>query len=285
MTHENSVSNAKDYSLVLGLFGLVTSLLTALFLWWIEQEFQFAFYTWMFWFVIPVGAMLSGFAGASGYLLGAWLLGQRPTWLLLINILFASVATFLSIHYLAYITLEVEGKQVSDYIPFLQYLDIETTSNSMEYRVHGAKVGTTGELGALGYGVAFLQIIGFAAGGFAVYGYLLSKPYCQKCSRYLRRKGMETRYTADPEGLQDSTAKIFEFLQSGAISHALEQQKNFGNAKHEKISHLRSVSEVRHCKQCGQHWVKFSVEKQSGDNWNEIPELTVSGFTDQVVSI
>lgn len=282
MTYEKSASNAKDYSLVLGFCGLVTSLLTALFLWWIEREFQLAFYTWMFWFVIPIGAMLSGFAGASGYLLGAWLLGQRPTWMLLINILFASVATFLSIHYLAYITLEVGGKQVSDYIPFLQYLDIETTSSSMEYRVHGAKVGATGELGVLGYGVAFLQIIGFAVGGFAVYVYLLSKPYCQKCSRYLRRKEMEIRYTADPEGLQNSTAKIFELLQSGAISHALEQQKNFGNVKHEKTTYLRSASEVRHCTQCGQHWVKFSVEKQSGNNWSEIPELTISGFTDQV---
>jgi len=53
--------------LLVGLCGFVTSLLTAAILWWVEVQFGFAFYTWMFWFVIPVGALLSGFAGASGY--------------------------------------------------------------------------------------------------------------------------------------------------------------------------------------------------------------------------
>lgn len=239
----------------------------------------------MFWFVIPIGAIVSGFAGASGYYFGALLLGQRSTSMLLINILLASVATFFAIHYLAYISIEIDGKQLSDYIPFLKYLDIETTSSSMEYRSHGAKVGTTGELGKLGYGVALLQIIGFAIGGFSVYAFLLSKPYCEKCSRYFRNKGSETRYTEDTEGLQVSTAKIFEHLQSGDIYPALNQQKKFGSAKHEKGRYLRTISQVSHCKQCGQHWVKFSVEKQSGDSWREIPEFTVSGFTDQVVDI
>src|SRR5207249_3554387 len=137
-------------------------------LWQIELQSGFAFYTWMFWFVIPAGAGLSGFAGATGYLAGSWFFGHRPTRLLLLNILIASVSTFFLIHYLSYITLQIEGKRVSDFIPFTQYLDIVIRSTSMEFRVTRAatKVGSTGELGGWGYIYALLQIVGFAVGGF-----------------------------------------------------------------------------------------------------------------------
>lgn len=280
-------SRKSGEDLLVGLCGFVTSLFTAVILWWVEAQFGFAFYTWMFWFVIPVGALLSGFAGASGYYAGSWFFGHRPTRLLLVNIVIVSLTAFFLIHYLSYITLQIEGKQVSDYIPFTRYLDIVTRSTSMEIRVTRAarKVGSTGELGGLGYIIALLQIAGFAAGGFAVYAYLVSKPYCEKCSRYLSAKGKQVRYTGDLEGLQATTAQIFQHIRSGAIASAIEHQRTFGNPAYQKKDHLRSVFEVRHCKKCGQHWVRFSVEKQSGDDWKEIPELTVGGFTDQVVNV
>src|SRR5262245_35622626 len=107
--------------LLVGACGFVTSLLTAVILWWVERQFGVAFYTWTFWLVIPVGALLSGFAGASGYYAGSWLLNHRPTRLLLLNILIASIATFFLIYYLSYSTLEIDGKIVSDYIPFGRY--------------------------------------------------------------------------------------------------------------------------------------------------------------------
>ena len=287
MTHPTLGANSKKTGedLLVGLCGFVTSLLTAVILWWVEVQFGFAFYTWMFWFVIPVGALLSGFAGASGYYAGSLFFGHRPTRLLLLNIVIASVTTFFLIHYLSYAFLQVEGKYVSDYIPFKQYLDIAIRSTSMEFRLRTAKVGSTGELGELGYIPALLQIAGFALGGFAVYAYLVSKPYCEKCSRYLSAKGKQVRYTGDVEGLQATAAQIFQHIGSGAIASAIEQQQTFGNPDYRKNNHLRSVFEVRHCKKCGQHWIRFSVEKQSGDDWKEIPELTVGGFTDQVVNV
>jgi hypothetical protein len=67
----------------------------------VEQRFGFSFYSWTFWFVIPAGALLSGFAGASGYLAGSLFFGRRPTRLLLLNIVIASISTFFFIHYLS----------------------------------------------------------------------------------------------------------------------------------------------------------------------------------------
>ena len=127
---------------------------------------------------------------------------------------------------------------------------------------------------------------GFAVGGLAVFGYLVSQPYCANCSRYLSAKGKQVRYTGDAEGLQAMTGKVLESIGSGAIASAIKRHSKFGSEKYQhKVDHLRSTIAVHHCKKCGQHWVKFSVEKQSGDDWKEIPELTVDGFIDDVVNV
>jgi len=43
--------------------------------------------------------------------------------------------------------------------------------------------------------------------------------------------------------------------------------------------------EVQLCKRCGLHWVKFTVEKLSGDDWKEISGQTDQRFTEQLVNI
>jgi TRAP-type C4-dicarboxylate transport system permease small subunit len=277
-------SKKSGEDLLVGLCGFITSLLTAIVLWWVESRFGFAFYSLTYWFILPIGALLSGFAGASGYYAGSWLFGHRPSRLLLLNATIASVATFLLIHYLSYITVQIEGKQISDYISFSQYLDLSLTSTSMEFRLRAMKVGSTGQLGSFGYIVAVLQILGFAAGGFAVYGHLASKPYCEKCARYLSGKGKQMRY-GDSDAIQANTASVFSYLHSGAAGLAIDQQSRFGSSVQQRGNYLRSVFEVRYCKKCNQHWVKFTVEKQKGNNWNEISELTVRGFVDGIVSV
>lgn len=80
--------------------GAVTSLVTALLLVVVERTFEFSFHTWTFWLVVPAGALISGLAAASGYVLGARLLNRRPARTLLVSILGVSVATFFVIHYL-----------------------------------------------------------------------------------------------------------------------------------------------------------------------------------------
>jgi hypothetical protein len=271
--------------LLVSLCGFATSLLTALILWSVEFRLGFAFYTWMFWFVVPVGALLAGLAAASGYYAGARIFNHRPTPVLLLNILAASVATFFAIHLLSYLTLQVEGRAVRDLVSFWRYLDISIRSTAMEFRVHAREVGTTGELGVLGYGVALLQILGFAAGGFAVYGYLVSVPYCERCARYFAAKGRQIRYTGDVQGLQASTAQVLGAFRDGAITAALAAHQAFGSPKLQKGNSLRSMIEVRHCRKCGQHWARFVVERRSGNNWKEIPNLKVAAFTNQAVEI
>jgi hypothetical protein len=278
--------SAEDF--IVGGCGFVTCVVTALILWLVEQRFGFSLYSWMFWFVIPVGALLSGFAGASGYYLGAWFFGRRPTRLLLLNILISSVLTFFLIYYLSYVTLQVEGKDVSQYISFWQFLDIAIRSTAMEFRYHAVNIGSTGALGSFGYVIGALQVLGFAAGGFCVYSYLLTKPYCDKCSKYLSAKGKQIRYVVNPEGLQEATVHVLTLMENGEILSAVEEHRNkpgFGSSAPSKDCRLRSVIEVQRCKKCEMHWVRFALESLSRDAWEEVSGTRMAKFTEQAVSV
>jgi len=271
--------------LLAGVCGFITCLATAVLLAWIERQFGFALYTWMFWLIVPVGAGFAGFAGASGYYFGSILFGHRPTKLLLLNIALASLATFFLIHYLEYSTLLIDGKPVSDYVPFTRYLDFAIRSTSMQFRFRTAPMGTTGELGALGYGVAALQIAGFAVGGMLVWVYLSSLPFCEQCSKYLSRKGTSERYTGTPGLLQENAEVVVGHLKANDLQAAVKAQQSFGGPDTGKEMFLRSVVVVRFCKKCGKHWLQYKVEKRSGQDWKEIPELTTAGFTDQQLTV
>jgi hypothetical protein len=93
------------------------------------------------------------------------------------------------------------------------------------------------------------------------------------------------RYTGDGQGLQTATTKVFEFIGAESVANAIQVHRDFGNAKWQRNDHLRSIFELRYCKSCGKHWLKFSVEKLSGNDWKEISELSVTGFTQEVVSL
>jgi len=269
--------------LVVGGLGFLTSLTTAVILWWVELQFGVAFYSWTLWFVIPGGAMLAGLAGASGYYAGARLFHRRPSRVLLVNVLCASVATFLFIHYLSYVTLEVEGVLVSDALPFWQYLDIVIRSTSMGFvRARGA---ATGELGDFGYVIALLQVLGFAGGGFLVYTFLSDLPYCARCSRYLAAKGSLDRFSHDPEGVVETATAVLDLVRAGELTDAIAVHEAFGDRTPQRGDYLRLKVTVRRCTRCDQHWMKFEVSKWGGDEWKELPELTAGCFTDEAISI
>jgi hypothetical protein len=280
-----TTSRQADANLVIALCGFISSLITALILNGIERLTGLALYTWMLWFVIPLGALLAGIVGASGYVAGAWLFGRSPTRLLLVNVILASLATFLMIHYLDYIGLAVEGKRVSEYVSFPQYLDIAIRSSSINFRLNALSLGSTGQLGVFGYLPALLQVAGFAAGGFAAYNLLQRQPYCNRCSQYLRRRGVSLRYTADVLALEKNSAAVRECLQQGALAAALTMQQELGITDENLGGNLQTRIEVRECPKCGRHWAEYSVHRLCDEGWREIPELTVSGFSDETVTL
>lgn len=274
-------SGRASQDLVISLCGFLTSLLTAVILWWVESRFGVAIYSFTAWFVIPIGAILAGLAAASGYYASARLLNYQPTRLLLATVVLASVGTFFAIHYLLYFTMEVEGHFVRDYISFWKFLDVEIRSTSIAIRRGSREITQTDELGGLGYAMAVLQVAGFATGGILAYAKLTSIPYCRRCSRYLTEKVEEYRFTRDPEAMAACATEILNAFGSGEVAGAIEKHRAFGDAEYESGHVLRSVIESRRCAKCGRHWVQYTVGKKRDSKWKEISGLTAAGYTDE----
>jgi len=270
-------SVAQDF-LVAGL-GATTSIITAVILAAVELRFDFSLYTWMFWFVIPAGAILCGFAAASGYYLGARLFNHRPTRILLLNMVAISVATFFLIHYLNYFFLEIDGKAVRDFIPFSRYLDIEMSHTAVQFNIRAHPIGEAVEIGSWGYLYAALQMLGFAVGGVAVYFHLKSLPYCDSCSKYLAKKGIQTRYTASSETLTKAVKDIIQCLSENRFQDVIAvHAKTAGSDTYQKELVLRSQIQIKRCKSCNQHWLRFTVSKRARDDWKDIDELGCQSF-------
>jgi hypothetical protein len=214
-------------------FGLATTIAVGAALGAVELYTGFALYSFVFFFVIPVGAILAGFAAASGYYFGLTLLNDKPVGNVVVNMVLAAVSAYLAAHYVPYFVLEIDGILVREFISFPEYLDISIRSASMSFGVRGHAIGETGEMRPLwGYLYAALQVGGFAAGGFAVFGFLLGRPYCEGCGKYFRKLGKQARYTSDADVLVANIRQLAELFVSSRGAEAMTfHSTHMGEAK------------------------------------------------------
>jgi hypothetical protein len=260
-------------------FGIATSSLTALILAFVESKLGFSFYSFMWWFVIPVGALLSGFAAASGYYFGAKVFNHRPTRLMLFNMISVALTTYFLLNYLNYSFMEVKGHPVSQLIPFSQYMDIVLSRQAMEFRIRGARVGETGELGNLGYVTALLQVLGFAVGGLCVYGHLRSAPFCGACGKYLKKYSSVTRFTNDTEQLKVLYSGLIGELQAGNSGVATQLISGFGATK-KNVKEMKLNAELKlwKCVSCPQEFFESSINQWNGKDWKPVSGLLLRDY-------
>ena len=177
---------------VLTLAGAASSALAIGVVWFGSAFLDFDLSTLTLWFIVPAGAVATGMLAASGYYLGASWTGRRPTRLLLLNMVLVGFTTFVVLRYLAYSGLVFEdGTPISTEVGFWQYYRVSIEHMTMTVgRSGNPDIGTTGELGMLGYGVETLQFAGFLLGPVAVWFMLGAKPYCEPCGRYFRTRAV-----------------------------------------------------------------------------------------------
>ena len=66
--------------LATSILGFITTIITVGVCSWVEINWNFSIYSWMFFFIIPAGAVGAGFAAASGYYYTRPLCGYRSPW-------------------------------------------------------------------------------------------------------------------------------------------------------------------------------------------------------------
>lgn len=248
--------------------GLVTSILTALAVVVVSKMTGFDLFTFSLWVVVPVGAILVGFAAASGYYFGSLYFHKRAGLFLLLQMVVIAGITQLLIYYMEYSTLVLDdGRRVSDFIPFGQYLDISLTS--AHYRV-GRAMTDTGEVGSFGYWLAAFQFVGFLVGGLAVYGYLWSKPVCQTCNLYLRPLAKREKSFPDADSASPYYDALFQHPVDGPEFAALIRSE----AKSEAKKGALSVTTILHgCPKCKSQLIEEKVQVNNGSEWKDVSDL------------
>ncbi|WKJ90763.1 hypothetical protein QZJ86_01100 [Methylomonas montana] len=248
--------------------GLVTSVLTALAVVVMSRMTGFDFFTFSIWVVVPVGALLTGFAAASGYYFGSLYFHKRAGLSLLAQMIVIAGLTQLLIYYMGYSTLVLnDGRRVSDFIPFGQYLDISLTS--AHYSI-GRAMTDTGEVGSFGYWLAAFQFVGFLVGGLSVYGFLATKPVCEKCNLYLRPLSKREKTFSDGDSASPYYDALFEHPVDGPEFAALIRSEE--KAKAEKGVVL--VKTVLHgCPKCKSQLIEEKVQVHNGSEWKDADKL------------
>jgi hypothetical protein len=248
--------------------GLVTSVLTALAIVVVSRMTGFDLFTFSIWVVVPVGAILIGFAAASGYYFGSLYFHKRAGLSLLLQMVVIAGLTQLLIYYMAYSTFVLDdGRRVSDFILFGQYLDITLTS--AHFRI-GRAMTDTGEVGSFGYWLAAFQFVGFLVGGLSVYAFLWSKPVCQTCNMYLRPLSKCEKSFPDADSASPYYDVLFQHPVDGPEFAALIRS----DAKSEAKKGALSVTTILHgCPKCKSQLIEEKVQVNNGTEWKDVNDL------------
>jgi hypothetical protein len=263
--------NKTTTMLLITLCGLVTSVLTAALLSFIENVAHFALFSFFWLFIIPVGAIISGMIAGTGYYVGSKLTGYRPDRSLLISILLVSIGTYFLLYGMNYYSESIDGVPLRTLVSFPEYMHTIITTSQFTIGHSSSSSGIA--LGGFAYIFAVLEVAGFACGGLIIHGIIASLPYCENCSTYLSHKETRKRYTADAEAIQPASEKITGMLKEGRITQAMSEFSLAGNEKSDRSSKFRASWIVHFCKKCNRHWYKFQLEQKGKDNYTNLPQF------------
>lgn len=213
--------------------SLVTALLMAFALSWIELKWGQSIYGFTFWFIIPVGALGCGVVASSGSYFASKALNLRPSNATRALALFTGVATFFLTHFFTFRAIPMPSAfQASNLMNFGEYLKLAMTD--ITYGKIGSDSGF--RLGNLGYGLAALEIAGFAAGGILLQRNLTSQPWCSNCDLYVKKQSHTVNKYKDRPDYVEAKLAAFQLAKDGTaqeVMAALEAGKtNSKLAKH-----------------------------------------------------
>jgi hypothetical protein len=167
--------------------GLATTVVTLFAVYLIERVSggELAIMRW-YALVIPVGALLAGMVACSGYGIASWITGRKISGRLLLTVVLLQILAFGGAQWVEFSTLHLVHEN-GDPVSFLDYIRITSTSMKMTFELGPASF-TSGQLGAIGYLLRFLEMCGFAVGAVLLPAALSWRPYCETCRSYMRTR-------------------------------------------------------------------------------------------------
>lgn len=256
-------------SLGVGLFGLATSILVAVADAALAHWLGFDLFSFSFWVIVPVGAILLGMFAASGYYFGATWFQKRASRLLLLQMVVIAALAQCLIYWLGYMSVTLDdGRKLATLIPFSEYMDVILTK--AHYRIGRGQVDT-GEVGSMGYWLAGLQFVGFLLGSLVMYLVLTVKAACAPCDLYLKRIGSKYKVFPDSESAGQYYEQVFT-LPTGSAEFAsmMRAEPKVDNVEQGAMK-IHTV--LRGCPNCKAQSVEDSVQGYNGKDWKLIGDL------------
>lgn len=235
----------------------------------IQRITSFSIYGLHVWFLIPIGAVLVGFAAGFGGVLAARLFNAAPKWIDALSMIICSALAMYLIYYIDYATYVIDGRKVSDFIEFNKFVEIALTEVHMRVG-RGAK--DTGAVGDFGYILATIDFAGFLIGGFASFGFLVGMDRCKKCDVYFRKIANTDSGIVTP----DEADKILHVFKKGSfegIEYILSWQAP-KSRRFDKVQNRATINYILYaCPKCKNEQVTETISVSNGDDWKEITNL------------
>jgi len=268
--------------LIVTLFGISTTLLTAAGLVYLELKQDCAIYGFVYGLVIPFGAMLSGFVAASGYYFGSRLVSFRPGWGMFGTMVGISGGNFFLIYWLKYTLLRVDGEPIRNWMTYEAYVRYALTHTAFQM---GPNSNGPVVLGWGGYAYAGLLILGFACGGYFVFHLVRSAPYCQACGLYMTKQGSQVRYFVRRDDLAACVAEFKYDDRLGQTRKAMELHARTGVREADRTTGYSLRVEFKHCVRCGQQWLGLVAKERVNKFWQRMTGLRYGAYCSESVDV
>ena len=253
-THEPTSRDQHNFASELALLagGIVTSVATALGVFFILQYSGDDISSFTAWYIIPVGSGLCGFVAASGYYLASRYTGVPATRRLAVNMTLIGLSTYALIQLLNYYGTSVDGAPVSRLVSFWTYYRASIESTQLVSMRNSSE--PSAPLGAAGYWYELIRILGFLVGGLVIWVRLSEAPYCPDCHRYYKRSVLlDTPKTEDVDQFVTKSGLTFPDL-IDAFSSKMKSHRP-------GIFHVHLYS----CGSCDRKIFRFSFSSGSDD--------------------
>lgn len=254
--------------------GVLTSVMLAWVLATIELRTGVSVHSLTLWFVLPVGAGLSGMGAATGCYFASRLLHYYPRLLFFLVCIGLAVGSFAYINYLVWMQTVVDGVPLSRMVGFGEYMNYISHHTDIATKFNRNKAIELGEGASMAYFV--IQILGFMFGGLCVYGKLTSRPYCHESHRYMRLLHVFELYERQLDTMDRRVQGIKNLLRQGRHRDAIAQHPlRESQAKRGHTEGARSVITIYKAKKSPRATLRHQVFTCSRkDDWNEVDSLT-----------
>ncbi len=264
--------------LLVGALSLAVGLAVALVVSQIEIATDVALYGFSAAVVIPVGAIGCGLVAALGFYGASRALHVRPAGFVLGIPLMTAVATFFASHWFTFSRYEsptgrtFREAMALDGLGFVDYLRLTATESGLTLGSSSAPT-TIGRLGSWGYGVAAIEILGFALGGWSVSTILRRKPWCGASHRFMRQQGNYTSHFEDPDRFESFANHLVDVLERGGAAAAFEHAAA-GKPTLKSKRKARFAVKTTHfdCASCGACHTVISTQHLVNNNWTRLSQ-------------